>query len=316
MIDTNPATPPPIPPPGSRFGNPLASLSDAIEARVAAGAGAVAALGWGGPRHISAIVWRPGVLVTSEQSLPRGGAYTARLSGGQPQAATLAGRDPTTNVAVLRIEGGGGSSAPAAPRGGGALVIALGADGQGGTTARLGPVETVGPAWDSQAGGRIDHLIRLGIRLAPAAEGGPVFDAQAEPQAGLLGMSTFGPRRSVLVIPAATIARVAEALLLHGRIVRGWLGVVLHQVALPRDLHARAGAASGLMVLSLAENAPAAAMLMQGDILLALNDIPLTSPRATAASLGPDAIGRSVTLRVLRGGALVTVDITVAARPA
>jgi S1-C subfamily serine protease len=292
--------------------DPLAALSHAIEARVAAGAPAVATVEWGGHRSISAIAWRAGLLVTSEQSLGRSAGYTAIAAGGERVSATLAGRDPTTNVAVLRVEGGAGGFAPVAPRGAGALVVALGGDGHGGVTARVGPIEMVGPAWDSQAGGRIDHLIRIGVRLAPAAEGGPVFDTAG----GLLGMSTFGPRRSVLVIPSATIARVVDALLTHGRIVRGWLGVVLHPVALPRDMHERAGAASGLMVVGLAEHAPAAPTLLQGDILLAIDGAQVATPRAVAAALGADSVGRMLALRLLRGGAVLTVDVTVAARPA
>jgi len=292
--------------------DPLAALSASLEARVAAGASAVAAVEWGPGRHFSAIAWRPGVLVASEQSLPRAGSPTATLPGGARVAATLAGRDPTTNVAVLRVEGGAGPFDQAAPRAAGGLVVALGADGQGGVTARLGPIEALGPAWDSQAGGRIDHLVRIGIRLAPAAEGGPVFDAEG----GLLGMSTFGPRRTVLVIPSSTIARVVDALLVHGRIARGWLGVGLHPVALPRDMHETAGAASGLMVVSIAEAAPAAGVLLQGDILIALDGIKLATPRAASAALGPDSIGRAIAARVVRGGTVLTLTVTVAARPA
>ncbi len=299
--------------------DPLAALSDALQARVAAGAAAALALDWGGHRHISAILWRAGVLVTSEQSLPRANAYTATLHGGARIGARLAGRDPTTNVAVLKLDAEMAAPAftPAAPGGAGALAVVLGGDAHGGTAARLAPIELVGPAWDSQAGGRIDHLIRLGLRLSPASEGGPVFDAAG----GLLGMSTFGPRRSVLVIPSATIARVIEPLLGAGRIARGWLGVVLHPVCVPREAIAQAGlpegsAAAGLMVVSLAENAPATLTLLQGDILLALEGVALTSPRAAAAALGPDSVGRTVTLRVLRGGQVMSLSITIAARPA
>jgi S1-C subfamily serine protease len=267
---------------------------------------------WSGHRHISAIAWRPGVLVTSEQSLPRASGYTAVRPGGERVAATLAGRDPTTNVAVLRVEGGAGPFEAVAPRATGGLVVALGADGHGGVTARLGPIEVLGPAWDSQAGGRIDHLVRIGIRLSPAAEGGPVYDATG----GLLGMSTFGPRRTVLVIPSATIARVVDALLVHGRIARGWLGVGLHPVALPRDMHERAGTPSGLMVLSLAEGAPATGALLQGDILLTIDAMPVPSARSVSAALGPEMIGRTVDIRVLRGGEVRICSITIAARPA
>ena len=291
--------------------DPLTALSDALAARVAACAAAVCTVSAGCHRPISAIAWQPGVLVTSEQSLPRAGSYTVRRQGGEPVSASLAGRDPTTNVAVLRAEGGAGPFTAGVPTGTGGIVLALGGDGHGGTTARVGPIELLGPAWDSQAGGRIDQLIRIGLYLPRAAEGGPVFDTRG----GLLGMSTFGPRRTVLVIPAATIARAAEMILQHGRVVRGWLGVGLHPVALPRELHETA-APSGLMVLSIADGAPAARILMLGDILFAIDGKPVPTPWAVASALGPDAVGRTIALRVVRGGALLTLDIVVAARPA
>jgi S1-C subfamily serine protease len=195
--------------------------------------------------------------------------------------------------------------------GAGALVLALGSDAKGGVTARFGVVEVCGPAWDSQAGGRIDALLRIGVRLGPGAEGGPVIDARGR----VLGMSTFGPRRTVLVIPAATIDRVIEPLLLKGRISRGWLGVGLHPVALPSEMTERASAASGLMVVSLAGDAPARAALMPGDILLEIGGRAAATPRDVAAALGPETIGQGIALKVLRGGEVTMQTVTIQARP-
>jgi S1-C subfamily serine protease len=290
----------------------FAALSQAIEAAARHAAPLVAGLDWCGRHHISGILWRSGVLVTSEQSLPEAEAYSAVLPGGARVAATLAGRDPATNVAALRLEGEAPPVGQAEPGGVGALILALGSDGTGGITARMGPVEVLGPAWESMRGGRIDRLMRLGVRLGEAAEGGPVIDASGR----LIGMSTFGPRRTVLVIPASTIARVLEPLLRDGQIARGWLGVGLHPVALPHDLAERAGAAQGLMVVSIAEGAPAAGVLLPGDILLEIAGRPVATPRSVAAALGPEQIGAHVALKVLRGGAVAMPSVTIAARPA
>ena len=290
----------------------LAALSDTLQARATAAAPAVAALDWGGRFTLSAVLWRDGVAVTSEQSLPEAPACAAILPGGARVPATLAGRDPATNLAVLRLQ----ATAPALPaaeaEGPGALALALGRDGEAALFVRLGTLERVGPAWQSQRGGRIDRLIRLGLRLDGAAEGGPVIDARGS----LLGMSTFGPRRSVLVIPAATIARIAAALLERGRVARGWLGVGLHPVALPRDLVERAGTASGLMVVSLVDGAPAAAALLPGDILLEAGVQRLDSARALAAALHEDTIGKELILKLIRGGELIQRTLVVAVRPA
>lgn len=290
----------------------FATLSHAVAAAARQAAPLVAGLDWGGRQHLSGVLWRPGVLVTSEQSCPEAESYTAILPGGTRAAATLAGRDRATNVAVLRLQADAPTAAPAEPHGVGGLVLALGSDGAGEITARMGAIEVLGAAWESMRGGRIDRLIRLGVRLGAAAEGGPVIDAEGR----LLGMSTFGPRRTVLVIPGSTIARVLEALLADGRVARGWLGVGLHPVALPRDLAERSGAAAGLMVVNLAEGAPAAGVLLPGDILLEIDGSAVTAPRAVAAALGPERIGQNVTLKLLRGGALSSQSVTVAARPA
>lgn len=292
--------------------SPLTALSHAIAATARQAAPLVAAIGWGGRQHVSGVLWRAGALVTSEQSLPDADAYTVTLPGGIRTGAALAGRDRATNVAVLRLQADAPGVAQAEPRGVGELVLALGSDGAGETTVRLGAIEALGAPWESMRGGRIDRLIRLGLRLGPPAEGGPVIDAEGR----LLGMSTFGPRRGVLVIPASTVARVLDTLLETGHIARGWLGVGLHPVALPREVAERSGAAAGLMVVNLAEGAPAAGVLLPGDILLEIDGKPVTAPRAVAAVLGPERIGQPVSLKLVRGGELATLAVTVAARPA
>ncbi|CAH2599356.1 PDZ domain-containing protein [Rhodovastum atsumiense] len=292
--------------------DPFAAFSDALEAHARAAAPTVAGLDWGHHHTLSGILWTDDALVTSEQSLPDAETYTAILPDGARVPATLAGRDPATNVAVLKLQAGAPTREVAEAGGVGSLVLALGSDGMGGTTARLGPVEVRGPAWQSQRGGRIDALIRIGVRLGPAAEGGPVIDARGR----LIGMSTFGPRRGVLVIPAATIGRIATALLQDGRVARGWLGIGLHPVALPKELSERTATASGLMVVSVAEDSPAATTLLPGDILIEAAGQKLANPRALAGALGPETIGTALPLTLLRGGQTMQRDVTVAARPA
>jgi S1-C subfamily serine protease len=162
------------------------------------------------------------------------------------------------------------------------------------------------------AGGRIDALIRLDTRLA-ADEGGPVVS----PSGSLIGMSTSGPRRRTIVIPAATVQRVVDPLLADGRIARGWLGIGLQPVMIPDSFRQSTGRDSGLMVVSLADGAPAAtAGILPGDIVLDIDGAAVSRPRALTASLGPDRIGQAVTLRVLRAGTVQAVNVTVVARPA
>jgi S1-C subfamily serine protease len=295
----------------------LAQLSDAVAARVAGAAALVVAVRPQGGRHggraRSGILWRDGVAVVSEQALPEAESYEAVLPGGSVVPARLAGRDPGTNVAALRLDGAHAALLPdaAEPRVG-ALALALGTDGAGGVTARLALVQEAGPAWHSQAGGRIDRRVVLDARLGGGDEGGPVLDGAG----GLLGMSTLGPRRRTLVIPAATVERVLGPLLERGGVARGWLGVSLQPVAVPESLRGAAGTDAGLMVLALAEGGPAAgAGVMPGDILVALGGQPVARARALAEQLGPDSVGGSVELRLLRAGQALSLSVTVAARP-
>lgn len=261
----------------------------------------------------SGILWQPDVVLASEQVLGEGADFSV-VRGGQAVAATLAGRDTGTNVAVLKLASplDGARPGPAeAPRVG-SLSLVVGADHAGAPTGRLAMVHAVGDAWHSMAGGRIDALIRLDCRIG-ADEGGPVLSLEG----GLIGMSTSGPRRRTIVIPAATLARVVEPLLSEGRIARGWLGVGLQPVMIPDSFRAAAGCDNGLMVVSLAPAAPAeAAGILPGDIILDIDGTPVSRPRSLAASMGPERIGQPVALRLLRAGALHTVSVTVAARPA
>ena len=294
--------------------DPFAALSDALAARVAAAAPLLAAVNPGRRTARTAILWRPGVLVTSEQGLPPADTAAVTLPGGVTTTAHLAGRDPGTNVAVFRLDeasGDGRAPMPSEPVVG-ALALVLGAAPTGDPTARLALIQRVGPAWDSMAGGRVDRLIRLDVRLPNDEEGGPVLDAAGR----LLGMSTLGPRRRVLVIPTETVERVVSPILEHGHVQRGWLGIRLQPVALPDSLQGPAGQDTGLMVADLIPGGPAIlAGVLPGDILLAMDATAATQPRALLRALSAGPVGQVVSLRLMRGGQVITVPATVGAHP-
>ncbi len=293
--------------------DPLLTFSDALVDRVAGAGPSLVSLYPGARAQRTATLWRPGVLVTSEQGLPAESNIPIVAPDGSSGHAVLAGRDPGTNVAVLRLElDGPPLPEPAEPRIG-ALALLLGAAADGGPTVRLALVHRVGPAWESMAGGRLDQLISLDARLSSREEGGPVLDAAG----GLLGMSTLGPRQRVLVIPAATVNRVLAPLLAEGQVARGWLGLGLQPVSIPAAWQAAAGLETGLMVISLAaQGAAEQAGVLPGDILLMVDGMPAPHPRAVAKALGSNSVGKVVTLRLLRGGTPVELSATVAARPA
>jgi S1-C subfamily serine protease len=291
----------------------IEEFSAGLEDRIAAAAPFVVSVHTG-KRPASGILWQPDVVVTSEQMVPADASKLQVVRGGQTVGATLAGRDPGTNVAVLKLDSALDSVAPQAAgalRVGG-LALLAGADATGAVTARLAMVHALGEAWHSMAGGRIDALIRLDVRLG-ADEGGPVLSLAG----GLIGMSTSGPRRRTIVIPTATLARVVDPLLAEGRIARAWLGIGLQPVLIPDSFRQPTGRESGLMVVGLAGGGPAeVAGVLPGDIVLDIDGSAVNRPRALSALLGPDRIGKIAVLRVLRAGAVQAIGVTVAARPA
>jgi S1-C subfamily serine protease len=292
----------------------LTRLSDAMAARAAAARGLVVCIRATGAGPRSGILWRGDVVVASAQVFPKTDRAEIVLVGGRRVAARVAGRDPGTNVVALRLEEPVESGLPAAaePRLG-EIALALAAGSGGEPILRSGVVRSVGPAWQSLLGGRIDRRISLDFTVSRAEEGGPVVNAVG----GLLGMSTAGPRGRALVIPAATIERVLDPLLSAGRIDRGWLGVALHPVALPDPGKAEGAQDRGLMVMQVAPGGPAEeAGILAGDILIAVDGMPASHPNAISRQFGPESIGKSIECRLIRAGSPLVVAATVTARPA
>jgi len=292
----------------------LAQFSNALATRAQAATNAIVAIRLAHGRHMTGMVWRSGIVVASEQSLPRNDDFELVAAGGSVLTARIAGRDPSTNIAILRLaEQIASPSITAGEAHTGAVVLAIGADGTGGASARLGLVNLVGAEWHSSQGGLIDRRIVLDLRLARREEGGPVFDAAG----ARLGMSTFGPRGQVIAIPTATIERIVPLLLRDGRIARGWLGVALQAVAVPDALRETAEQSSGLMVMSVVEDGPAAqAGIVAGDIILSVDGTSTRRFRRIARLFGSDSIGRKADLRLIRSGTVITVQTTIAERHA
>jgi S1-C subfamily serine protease len=292
----------------------LAEFSNALAGRAETAKDAIVAVRLGHGRHITGMVWRPEIVVVSEQALPQKDDFELVAAGGAAVTAKMAGRDPATNIAILRLaEPVAAPSIATGEARTGAVALAIGADGTGGVSARLGLVNLAGAEWHSSRGGLIDRRIVLDVRLARREEGGPVLDAAG----ACLGMSTFGPRGQVIAIPTATIERIVPLLLKNGSIPRGWLGVALQPVAVPDALRETAGQSSGLMVMSVVADGPAAqAGLVAGDIVLSIDGTPTHRYRKIAMHFGSDSIGRKADLRLIRSGAVITVPATIAERPA
>jgi S1-C subfamily serine protease len=286
---------------------PLTALSDAITALVANTAPFVVSVHSHRARS-SGFVWKPGLIVTADEALADEGEVAVTLPGGERVPATIAGRDPTTDVALLRLERSDLSPVslngvvPAA----GALAVAIGAR-DGTPLAAAGIVAVTGSAWRSMRGGEIDSRIELDVTLRRQAEGGLVLDASGQ----AFGMVVFGPRRSLIVIPSRTIERVAKQLEANGRVARGYLGLALKPVRLDRE-----DGVVGAMVLNVAASGPGAtAGILQGDVIAAWNGKPISNTHSMLRALGPDSVGQKVVLTLRRGGAMHPVDLMIGERP-
>ena len=252
----------------------------------------------------SGFVWKPGLIVTADEALADEGEVSIKLADGTTRPASIAGRDHTTDIALLRFEDK--NIAPVALSSVvpelGSLSVVVAAE-HGVPTAALGTVSLVGGRWRSLRGGEIDARIELGVRLRHSHEGGLALTASGE----VIGMAVEGVRR-VLVIPSATIGRIAGRLETHGRIARGYLGVGLQPVKLDDD-------GIGAMVMSLDKSGPlAAAGIRQGDIIVDWNGEKLSGVRALLRALGPDSVGSVADVTIRRGGEPVQVKLTIGER--
>src|SRR5690349_17125713 len=252
----------------------------------------------------SGFVWKPGLIVTADEALADEGEVSIKLADGTTRPASIAGRDHTTDIALLRFEDKNIAPvalSPVVPELGSLSVVVAAEHGV--PTAALGTVSLVGGRWRSLRGGEIDARIELGVRLRHSHEGGLALTASGE----VIGMAVEGVRR-VLVIPSATIGRIAGRLETHGRIARGYLGVGLQPVKLDDD-------GIGAMVMSLDKSGPsAAAGIRQGDIIVDWNGEKLSGVRALLRALGPDSVGSVVDVTIQRGGEPVRVKLTIGER--
>jgi S1-C subfamily serine protease len=254
----------------------------------------------------SGFVWRPGLVVAAENALADDGEIEFVAHDGASARAELVGRDPSTDVALLRVQR---TDLPqASPSAGvpsaGALALVVAARG-GAAAASLGIVTYAGPQWRSMRGGLIDARIELSSALRRSSEGGLAVNAEGR----AFGMAVFGPRRRTLVIPIATIDRVAATLVAKGRVARGYLGLGLQPVKLE-------GGGIGLMAISVDAKGPgAAAGVKQGDVIVAWNGESLRGVHHLMRLLGPDSVGATVKLSLRRAGEPLELDLTIGERP-
>jgi S1-C subfamily serine protease len=264
----------------------------------------------------SGIAWTEDLVVTS--SFHAGERTTVGVAGAdgtrEDRDAELVGRDPGTDVAVLRVAGGG--LTPAAFRELGDLAVghfAL-AVGRPGRTARasLRIVGVLGPEIRTPEGGRLERYVESDRLIPRGFGGGPLIDIDGE----VIGMSTRTLIRDAdLAVPTVTLRRVVGEILAHGGVRRGFLGVGAYPVELPSALAQSLGQERGALIASVEDGGPAAsAGVTVGDILVRLAGDPIAGPSELYAALA-DRAGASAEILLVRGGAELRKDVTLGSRP-
>lgn len=266
----------------------------------------------------SGVVWRPGVVVTAEHALRRDEEIHLTLPDGRVVAATLAGRDPSTDIAALKCAEAAtairefGDVTSLKP---GSLTLVVGRTRASGPVAGLAVVSLIAAERHTWAGASLSPYVRLDIGLQPTATGGAVIDAHCR----AVGMATprFA-RFGAIVIPAPTVNRVVDILLEKGRIPRGYLGVGLQPIRLPDALRqslerTEKGAA---IVVDVEPNGPAnKAGIVLGDILISFAGRAVTGLQEIHSQLQGEAIAKPLALKFIRGGAIQETRIVVGERP-
>ncbi|MBI5301053.1 MAG: trypsin-like peptidase domain-containing protein [Chloroflexi bacterium] len=285
----------------------LSDLSQTLAASVeSAGAGIVRVEAR--PRlPASGIVWsNDGVIVTAHHIVEQDENIGIGLPDGRTATAKLVGRDPTTDLAVLRADAKGLTTRPwveTASLKVGHIVLALGRPGQN-VMATLGVVSALGESWRTPAGGKLDAYLQTDVVMYPGFSGGPLVDADGQ----FAGLNTSALLRGVsITVPTATIRQVVETLLTKGRISRGYLGVGAQPVRLPDALAQQLKQETGLLVVSVEPNGPAdKAGLFLGDVIVAVEGAPIRHLDDLLGALSSDRVGAAVRVKIVRGG--VTQD--------
>jgi S1-C subfamily serine protease len=267
----------------------------------------------------SGIIWRPGIVVTASHMLRRTDHIDVIFGDQSRTPASFAGRDPGTDIAVLRLENASlGTPAQLfeAPKLRlGQLVLALGRSRLGDLAATSGIIARLGAPWQTWRGGKIDRLLRPDVTLYPGQSGSALVDSSAK----VLGMNTSAlARGAAITVPTANVERVVSEILEHGSVFRPYLGLAMQPVALPKELAGKLKIAreSALMVMQVESDSPSAkAGMMLGDIILSINSQPAAGIEDIQQALRSAKRDDSVELEYARSGQLASTKMKLADRP-
>jgi serine protease DegQ len=297
----------------------LVALSNELAAAVERVAGAIVSIDARRRTNSSGIVWRDGVIVTADHTLERDDEIELLLADGRTTAASIAGRDPSTDLAILKpsVPAALPIAEPAEPASlrVGELVLAVGRPGEGGPSATLGVISALDGPWRTWRGGEIERFVRADVSLYPGFSGGPLVTIDGR----VLGLNTTGlSRRTAVTIPATTVSRVVDVLLSGGRIRRGYLGIAMQPVRIPDRIATDLGLddRGGVIVVDVEPNGPAdRAGLLIGDVIVRMGETRVRDADDLQIVLGANRVGAALAARIVRGGTAADLTVTVGERP-
>ncbi|WP_394768587.1 S1C family serine protease [Lacisediminihabitans sp.] len=273
----------------------------------------VASLRVSGPRGQGAgsasVITADGILLTSAHVVVGARTATASFSDGTQREAEVVGRDPLSDLAVLRADGPVPPALVLGDAAGlrvGQLVVALGNPLGLAGSVTAGIVSALGRSLPTRAGRVIDEVIQTDAALNPGNSGGVLADGSGR----MVGVNTAvaGIGLGLAVPINATTRGIIDTLMTHGRVRRAWLGIAGVQVPLAPPVAARVGSPTGLQVAGVSPNSPAAeAGLHAGDIVVELDRQLVVTTTAVQRLMVEDAIDRPIEITVWRNGALVDV---------
>ncbi len=287
----------------------LKELSQDIEALVERASKSVVRVDARRGRAGSGIVWDKGFVLTANHVVEQEEDIQVVVDDTSAKA-TLVGRDPATDIALLKVDG---LNAPAAPRAKvaelrpGQVVLAIGRPGS--LKATFGTISSISTSWRGWRGGDIEGLVQTNAPLYPGFSGGPLVDADGR----VVGMNSwvFG-RGDGRAIAMDVAERVVQSLQKDGRIKRAYLGIGTQPVPLPEAVRARVNQESGLLIVTVEPKSPAEkAGLMQGDTLIGLNGASTANLEDLYAGLRRVEVGSTQTVKVIRAGEVKELKITV-----
>ena len=294
----------------------LPNLSQAIAETVEAASNGVVQVEARSRVSASGVVWSDdGVIVTAHHVVERDENIRVGLPDGSSVRAKLIGRDPSTDLAVLKAETTGlAHPAWVGPESlkVGHLVLGLGRPGRT-IRATMGIVGVLGESWRTPMGGRLDRYLQSDVVMYPGFSGGPLVDASGQ----VLGINSSALARGVAItVPTPTIQRVVEAVLANGRVRWGYLGVGAQPVALPSTIGEQLKQETGLLLVSVEDEGPAARSgLLLGDTIVELAGQPVRHLDDLQGLLDGDRVGTTVPIKVLRAGAIHEITVVVGERP-